>query len=215
MNRTIILILILASLITGSCSGRKNKTDKRNLIREKELVTILTDIYLANGLLTIPKIHSWFPSIDSVSSYYYIIEKYGYSKETMDKTMKYYFIKQPKKLIEIYDQVLGNLSMMESLLEKEVTHSTVRDVNVWTGKEFYYFPSPGRNDLSRFDIKFRRPGNYELTFSAIFFPDDQSVNPRFIAYTCHPDSIETGKRKYLESIDYIKDGPASYLYLFC
>ena len=33
--------------------------------------------------------------------------------------MKYYFIKNPKKLIKIYDQVLGILSEMESLVEKE------------------------------------------------------------------------------------------------
>jgi hypothetical protein len=212
MNRTIILILILTSLITGSCSGRKSKTDRRNLIREKDLVTVLTDVYITNGLLAVPKIQSWFPSIDSVSSYYYIIEKHGYSKETMDRTMKYYFIKQPKKLIEIYDQVLGNLSEMESLVEKEVTLSAIREANVWKGKEFYYLPES--DDIPRFDITFRLPGTYKLTFTAIFFPDDQSVHPRFTAYTCHPDSVETGKRKYIESIEYLKDGqPHAYSYI--
>jgi hypothetical protein len=48
-------------------------------------------------------------------------------------------------------------------------------------------------------------------FSVTLFPDDQSVNPRITAYSCHPDSIETGKRNYFETINYIKDGqPHTY-----
>jgi hypothetical protein len=211
MIRFSLLILILFSLIAGSCSSRKNRLDHRNLIPEKELVSILTDVYITNGFIAIPKIHSWFSSLDSLSFYYYIIEKYGYSKETMDKTMKYYFIKKPKKLIKIYDQVLGILSERESLVEREVALAEGRIPNLWTDKEFYSFPDPSGTDSVRFDITLNRTGIYTLAFSAILFPDDQSLNPRITVYSCHPDSIETGKRKYIETINYIKDGrPHTY-----
>ena len=83
-----------------------------------------------------------FSSLDSILSYIYIIENHGYSKEIMDKTMKYYFIKNPKKLIKIYDQVLGILSEMESLVEKEAVLTAVHIKNLWTGEEFYSFPDP-------------------------------------------------------------------------
>lgn len=211
MIRFTLLILILFSLIAGSCSSRKNKLDHRNLIPEKELVSILADVHIADGLLTLPKIHYWFSSPDSLSAYYHIIEKHGYSKETMDKTIKYYFIKKPKELIKIYDQVLGILSEMESLVEKEAVLAEGRRENLWTGKKFYSFPDPSGTDSVRFDITINRTGIYKLAFSATLFPDDQSVNPRITAYSCHPDSIETGKRKYIKTMNYIKDGqPHTY-----
>jgi hypothetical protein len=211
MIRFNILILILFSLIAGSCSSRKNKPDRSNIIPEKELVSILTDIHIADGLITLPKIHQSFISLDTVSTYNYIIEKHGYSKEIMDKTMKFYFIKKPKELIKIYDQVLGILSEMESRVEKELVLSEGRIANLWTGKEFYLFPDPSCTDSARIDIRLNKPGVYTLKFSATLFPDDQSVNPRITVYSCNPDSIETGKRDYIETVNYIKDGqPHTY-----
>ena len=42
MIRYAFIIMIMFSLLAGSCSSRKNKLDKKNLIPEKELVSILT-----------------------------------------------------------------------------------------------------------------------------------------------------------------------------
>lgn len=211
MVRFSLLLLVGISLITGSCTPRKNKPDRNGLIPEKELVSILADVYIADGLLTLSKVQHWFTSIDSISSYIHIIEKHGYTKETMDKTMKYYFIKNPKGLIKIYDQVLAILSEMESLAEKELLLTQSHISNLWTGKEFYTYPDPSGTDTARFDINLSNNGSYTLTFTAILFPDDQSVNPRISAYTSHPDSITTGKRKFIETLGYIKDGqPHTY-----
>jgi hypothetical protein len=206
MIRFILLMLILFSLVAGSCSKRQKKMEHSNLIPEKELVAILTDIHIADGILSLPKIHIWFTSLDSVSSYNHIIEEHGYSKETMDKTMKYYFIKKPKELIKIYDQVLGILSERESLIAKEIVLAEGRIANVWTSPEFYSFPDPSGTDSASFAITLKRPGFYSLSFSATLFPDDQSLNPRMTVYSCHPDSIDTGKRNYLNIMSYIKDG---------
>jgi len=206
MIRFASLILIIFSLIAGSCSGRKNKLDKKDLIPENEFVSILTDIHIANGLLTLPKIVSWSSSLDSISVYYQVIEKHGYSKDAMDKTMKYYFIKNPKRLNKIYDQVLGVLSEMESRVEKESTLEQERIMNLWKGKDFYSLPNLSGNDSTMFDITLYRRGFYTLTFTVTLFPDDQSLNPRGTAYSFNPDSIETGKRLNIETIDYIKDG---------
>ena len=215
MIRPVLILMILISLIAGSCSSRKNKLDRTGLIPEKQLVSILTDVYLADGLLSIPKVHNWFSSLDSLSSYISVIKKHGYSKQSMDKTMKYYFIKNPKKLIKIYDQVLGILSEMESRYEREANLTEVHYVNRWTGKEYYCFPDRKRTDSTRFDISLSNPGKYMLTFTATLFPDDQSVNPRLTVYTCHPDSIDTGKRRYFKTMEYIKDGrPHQYTLIY-
>lgn len=200
------LILIIISLLTGSCSGRKPKLDKRNLIPEKELVSLLTDIHLTDGLLSISRINYWASSLDSITTYYQVIENHGYTKETMDKTMKYYFLNNPKKLNKIYDQVLGRLSEMESRVEKESIITLARNSNIWPGKGFYSFPSLSSNDSTVFDMTLYIPGVYTLSFSITLFPDDQSINPRATAFSCSSDSIETGKRLYVKSPDYIKDG---------
>jgi hypothetical protein len=211
MTRYTFLILIIFSILMGSCSSRKNKLNKRNLIPEKELVSLLTDIHIADGLLALPKVNFWASSLDSISSYYQVIEKHGYTKEVMDRTMKYYFLNNPKKLNKIYDQVLGILSEMESRVEKEFIIEQARISNIWGGKDFYSIPSLSGNDSTMFDIALLRSGFYTLSLSATLYPDDQSINARVIAYSSAPDSIDTGKRQYLKSPDYIKDGrPHTY-----
>jgi len=215
MIRFTLLILILFSLLTGSCSSRKKKLEHSGIIPEKELIALLTDIHITDGLLTLPQIHNWFLTLDSLSSYYQTIENYGYSKETMDMTMKYYFIKKPKKLIKIYDRVLGILSEMESYLEIESAKAAESRFNQWPGMTSYYLPDPFGTDETQFDKILSIPGVYTLTFSATLFPVDQAVNPRITAYLCHPDSIDTGRRDYVETINYIKDGrPHKYNLIF-
>jgi hypothetical protein len=205
MSRFALIILTIIILITGACSSRKNKLDRKHLIPEKELVSLLTDIHIADGLLILPKINSWSTSLDSITTYVQIIEKHGYTKEVMDKTMRYYFIHDPKKLNKIYDQVLGILSEMESRVEKESTNLLANVTNQWPGKDVYMFPSSSGNDSTRFDITIYRPGFYALSFSTTLFLDDCSVNPKPTVYMTAFDSINTGKKYYLKSIYYLKD----------
>ena len=211
MTRFAFLILISISLMTGSCSGRKNKLDKNKLIPEKELVSLLTDIHLANGLLNLPGINAWASRLDSISTYYQVIEKHGYTKEMMDRTMKFYFLKKPKRLNKIYDQVLGRLSEMESRVEIEAKIQQARVSNLWEGKDFYSIPSPSGNDSTSYDITLYKTGYYTLSFTAILFPDDESLNPRATIFTVASDSTDTGNKQNIRTIYYIKDGrPHTY-----
>jgi len=210
MFRFALHIFIISSLLTGSCTSRKNKLDQSNLIPEEQLRSIISDAYIADGLLAIPVVNHWIKYRDSLSVYIQIIEKYGYSKETMDKTMKYYFIKKPKKLINIYDQVLGTLSQMESILELESLKEEGRIRNIWHGNEFYSFPDISGSDSAGFSVSLPDYGTYTLNFSATVFPDDQALNPRLTAYLVNADSLETGKRNYIEMIKYPKDGQTCF-----
>jgi hypothetical protein len=214
MIRFTIFILILVSFTAGSCAGRKSNLDKKNLIPEKEMVDILIDVHLSNGLMILPRIHSWYTSIDTSTTYNYIVRKHGYSRETMDKTIKYYFVNKPKKLIEIYDEVLGRLSEMESLVDKETVLADSRSINLWNTHDICIFPDPSGNDSTRFDIPLRKAGIYTFSFTITLFPDDQSVNPRLTAYTgSRVDTTQTGKPEYLQNINYIKDGqPHRYFF---
>ena len=211
-NRFALIISVLLLAVAVACSGRKNPIDTRNIIPEKEMPSIITDLYITDGLLTLPNIINLYSHLDTLSCYKEVLKKHGYTKENMDKTLKYYFVKNPRQLIKIYDQVLAILSEMEARYEKEIVIIQSKSSNYWTGDNFYSFPDPSGNNSTDFDITISNAGSYTLSFIVTLYPDDQSVNPRLTAYTCHPDSIETGKRRYLKTLNYIKDGqPHTYM----
>lgn len=213
MNRFVSLILIMAALIAGSCSSRHKKLDSSNLIPRKELISIITDVYITDGLMTIPKIRNYYTPVDSVSSYRDVIVKHGYTKEAMDKTIRYYYIKKPKELIGIYDQVLATLSEMETRYEREIAIMQSHALTLWTGEESYSLPDPAGGDSASFVINARYQGVYILSFTATVFPEDQSVNARFCAYVINSDSLGNGKKKYIKSEKYVKDGyPHTYTF---
>jgi hypothetical protein len=148
---------------------------------------------------------------DSVSTYIDIIEKYGYTKEMMDRTMRYYFIKKPKKLVKIYDKVLGTLSELESRIDKEMPAFRNNEFNFWQGKTSYNFPDRARTDTAWFDFPLRYTGAYYLRFTLTIYPDDETSNPRAGIFYCYPDSVAESERIYISRFPFLKDGkPHTY-----
>ena len=199
-------------LLAVSCHNKvKAKAEHKNIIPEKELISILTDFYLADGLFSLPEIRSRFSTRDSVMNYIDIIESHGYTYEAMNSTIKYYFVRKPKKLIKIYDHVLGKLSEMDSRYEKEVAAAEIAVKNLWKGKQVYAFPDTSLSAGIEFSLPLYSLNTFTLEFTVTVFPDDQTINPCFSAWYCNADSSETGKRSWLPSIKYIKDGqPHTY-----
>jgi hypothetical protein len=197
-----LIILIAITLIYSSIRSEK----KNNLIPEKDLVTILSELYVADGLLAYPPIHSLFSAKDSISNYLDIIQRYGYTKERMDKTMRYYFDKKPKKLENIYDQVLTKLSEKQALLEKEIPLAPKVLSNLWAGPAYFAVPESGIKDQAWFNIPIKDTGNYVLTFTTILFTDDQSLNPKVTVFFWHTDSSKTEFRTNWPVQNLPKDG---------
>jgi len=206
MTRVTFLILISVLLSAGACSSRNKKLGNKDIIPKKDLISIITDVYITDGLMTIPKIRYFYVPSDSLSSYKSVIEKHGYTKEAMDKTIEYYYIKDSKALIDIYDQVLATLSEMETRYEKEIGIMQSHSINLWTSDMTYSLPDPAGNDSAAFDIAVKYQGVFYLTFTATVFPEDESVKPGFKAYVINSDSLSTGKKRFLKEIKYFKDG---------
>jgi len=212
-HTAVIIFLVILSVIYGSCNSRRTKLDTRNLIPEKDFISLLVDIHLADGLQSVPKINAWTSKLDTISAYVQVIKKHGYTKEMMDKTLNYYFVDDPKELNKIYDQVLGILSEMETRLAKESEVRIIRNTNLWPGKDFCSIPGRAVKDSTFFDIKLTDQGIYSLSYTVTAYPDDLSVNPKPFIYYCSADSVETGKKHYLKTIKYIKDGHPHNYYL--
>ena len=198
------LVLISTVFFLASCTGTIEKPDKKGLIPEKKLVPLLTEIQLANGLMSNPSVQEWVAKIDTATTYHYIAEKHGYTKEAMDKTLRYYFIKKPKKLITIYEKMLAKLSEMESLLDKQIKIETEIRANIWRREKNYYYPVS--TESPDFEVTFLGNAPYLLKFTATLFPDDQSIDTKAKMFVVRADSLLSGRRTYFETPNYIKDG---------
>jgi hypothetical protein len=199
----LLLIMLIFLSLVYSCN---NKVDKNKLIPVKDLVDVLTELYIADGLLAYPPIRMQFSAKDTIANYLDILKRRGLSKERMDITMKYYFEKKPKKLENIYDQVLTILNEKQSLLEKENITPPKAPLNLWTGPENFAVPESGVKDPVWFSMPISDTGNYVFEFTTVVYPDDQSINPRVTVFFWHADTSKAGVRINWTSTDLPKDG---------
>jgi hypothetical protein len=205
MNKSgkILIILLIAVILLPSC---RSNDDKNRLIPEKDLVDLLTELYIGDGLLVFPSIKTMFSSKDSILNHIDIIRKHGYTKERMDKTMHYYFDLKPKKLENIFDQVLIRLNEKQALIEKEITFRNQTKNNLWKKDTFLNFPEMGSQDPVWFKVEVKDTGTYLIEFSAKIFRDDKSMNPRVTVFFWHGDSSKNENRILWDEVKLPKDG---------
>ena len=206
MTRSVLTIIIALSILSGSCSGRKSKAGRRDIIPQKDLIEILTDINITNGLLALPKYIYMYRNTDTIPVYNEIIEEHGYTRTDMDRTMKYYFLKRPKELIRIYDKVLGKLSEIESRIDEEMPDLRAAEMNLWRGRKSYSFPNPDGTDTTWFAIPVSGPGSWDVKYTLTIYPDDPVANPGPDIYFTPSDSAREEQKIYLTTLPYLKDG---------
>ncbi len=211
MNRYTIVALCTLLILSCSCSSRRSKAGHKDIIPERDLIMILTDVHLADGLLNVGETRKLYSSDDDLSIYREIFEGYGYSEEIMDKTLRFYFMKRPKKLVRIYDRVLGRLSVMEARLEHETPLHAKRDESsLWDGESIYWLPPGRENDTAWFEFPIISPGRYTLTFHMTIYPDDETIDPVCGIFISPADTLQPEKRDYFATIPFLKDGQTRY-----
>jgi hypothetical protein len=198
----IVLIMLITFVITiQSCD---KKTKKSGLVPVRDLVPILTDLYIADGLLSYQPLRMKYNAKDSVTNYMDVIDKHGYTKEQVDRTLKYYFFNNQKKLQNVYDQVLARLSEIQSEIETEIP--PLPSANLWNQKQFFSLPEDGVHNTLFFSIPAKDTGMYVLSFTAILYNDDQGLNPRTSVYFWKSDETSQGVRDPWEPVSLIRDG---------
>lgn len=211
-SQYILPFVLAAMVITGSCEGRKSRAEHNDIIPENDLISILTDVYITDGLLSLPDVNRVYSeSLDSLAAYSDVIEKHGYKLDQMNRTMRFYFVSKPKKLIKLYDKVLARISEMDSRIDKTSALPGVEPGNIWSGKTSYSFPDPSGKEPAFFDFAVPFSGIYFIKFTLTLYPDDQSLSLHPGIYIYQADSTWYLSRKYFPLPGFIKDGkPHTY-----
>ncbi|MDX9929037.1 MAG: DUF4296 domain-containing protein [Bacteroidales bacterium] len=204
------LMMAVTMLAFTSCGGRKSDTDRKELIPAAEMVTLLAELYLTDGLMAVPEVFIVHQEKDSLKVYEEVVGNHGYTLGQVDKTLEYYFINNPKKLQKMYNEALSRLTELESMAQAETEREVPVIENLWPGRLSFALPEDGITEKIYFDYSLRDTGMYTLSISVILFPDDQSVNPRITVWFWKPDSTEAGTSFYWNETPLQKDGNAHY-----
>lgn len=110
------IILSLITLVFFSACSKKEIAIPENVLMQKEMSAILTDVHIAQSALTnVGRVDS---SIYSMNDYLdYILKQHKTDKKNFLVSLKFYS-DNPEMLQEVYDSVLTNLSRVEAGLEK-------------------------------------------------------------------------------------------------
>ncbi|WP_288019061.1 DUF4296 domain-containing protein [Tenuifilum sp.] len=200
--------IVLTILVFASVTCKKEKS----IIPEKEMVTILTKIYLTDGIISVPSKSSLY-RIDTIGYYEPILEKYGYTAEQFDSSIIFYS-KKTEVLDRIYDNVIMQLTIQkDKLLQAKDTlnHETETLVNssanLWPLKTSWNMAIDYPNNPSLgFDIPTPSLGIYTISFDAQIFPDDEAIDARHYIFFYYNNNTPTGVRENPKTFVYKKDG---------
>ncbi|MFP4488124.1 MAG: DUF4296 domain-containing protein [Bacteroidales bacterium] len=195
LSINISLLLLISLLLATSCNKtNRSGVNQSEVVPPEKMTELLTDLYLADGLLNYPPIRSDFSHKDSTENYIDVIESHGLTKEQADLSMRYYFIDKPDKYEEIYDRVIENLSGMEAELMQQLANKPDSDRNLWNGERSYTLPDAGVNNPVEFSVHTEGPGEYIIRARITVYKDDQSINPHIAVWFWYDDGSEEGKK---------------------
>jgi hypothetical protein len=118
MNKILLGFLLILAL--GSCyhSAPDAPFKMELVIPADSMVTLLTDIHMAEGIISNVK-DKKIP-VGHLSAEYFdtVLKQHQIDRETFEESMRYYAF-HTEKLNDIYEQVIINLSKMESMINAE------------------------------------------------------------------------------------------------
>ena len=110
--------LFLISLILLSLMACESSKPGKELIPAETLVPILVDMHLGYSVQATPDFRTLAKGVDTIDTYSYIFVKHDVTKVMFDSSLSWYS-QHPKHFIEIYDEVVMQLSLMSDSLNLE------------------------------------------------------------------------------------------------
>ncbi len=188
-----------------SCSKKKEE-----IIPVDTMTQILKDIYMTSSLLETYEINRNYSSKDSITIYYELYDRYGYSVEDVENSLEYYFIHKNHKLIKMYNSLINDLTVeMVKKQTQPISDYSEYNNNLWPFDKTYYY-IVGKTEESRyadFDIQMNQKGMYVVSFDISVSETDKSVNPSMeIWRTSVADGGKSNDTTLVANVKYAKDG---------
>lgn len=124
------LRLVIISLLFSSCY-HENKPEvvvPERLLSEEEMVLIMTDLQLAEGVITYNRLQKLSRNSKFKDSVYnLVLTNYKISLDELISNFDYYN-SDPQKMELLYEKVLSNLSKLQSEVELAAKKDTIPDI---------------------------------------------------------------------------------------
>ena len=206
-------------LITLNIACHSDKTPE-GIIPEDEFIRILTEIHIADAVLTEKGLYDRKLK-DSTESYYnYILVKHNISRAKFDSSLLYYG-KNTDHLNEMYDQVIALLKekynrvhtkesifnipllALDRINEESMQEHDLKNKNLWKLKKMWHLPDDGKMNIIKFETGISpAPATYTLSAEYLVYPDDQTNGLTMVMYLYYTD----GTHKTYKKSDIKKDG---------
>lgn len=112
MLRKISLVFFLFSFFSCYHENKEVIQEPQKLLSKEQMVDILTDLQLAEGILIYSKIERLPSQNSGIAIYSLVIEKYNLTREELQENIDFYN-NDPKLMEKIYDEVLVRLNKMQ------------------------------------------------------------------------------------------------------
>ena len=195
-----LLIISLSWIILLSACSSKDKEKKTIIIPKDDMVNILEDIHMANGIFALGYVRKKYPGTDSLGNYRDIFSRYGYTMQDFQRSLDYY-IGHLKEYDVIYDQVIKDFNtLQESLYNRDMLpeerRKMKREGNLWTLKTEWHLPREGQRNKIPFSVPVKGPGVYTLSMRIHVGRNDGSRHPYILVYFWNDDGTPGGHRIY-------------------
>lgn len=117
MKTLCLLVFFILLIFNISCQSGKTPP-KKYLIQRDSLVTILVDLHLVHSIQTTFEYRQIAADYDSIDLYSKVFSRHGITKAAFDSTISYY-AENPEELLNIYDEVIMQLTMMQDSLKPD------------------------------------------------------------------------------------------------
>ncbi|MEE4198414.1 MAG: DUF4296 domain-containing protein [Bacteroidales bacterium] len=117
MKRFVFFILVF--FVFFSCQEDKVP---EYVIPPDDMVSILVDIHLTDGMLSSPDVRRELARQDTANIYHLLLHNYGYSRKDFDTSL-FYYGKNIALYDRIYNDVLNQLNELETQLKEESQES--------------------------------------------------------------------------------------------
>ncbi|MEN8118731.1 MAG: DUF4296 domain-containing protein [Bacteroidota bacterium] len=208
--------LVIAFFVLVSCNSN-NETD---IIPRENFINILTELHLADAVLTEKSLYDRKLK-DSTDSYYnYVLVKHNMSRNKFDISLIHY-ARDMEDFSLIYDQVIENIKsknevfnrrksifnlpmiVLDSInLANKQNKKSLGKREIWNKKKDWSLPNDGKLNTIKFEKAIFGQSRFELSAEIMIFKDDKSINPTMLSYIFYKD----GSNKAFKDTTLVKDG---------